>query len=337
MANKLLVKTMRILTITLILALAVSIVVMAVSYRIEPYNVVEHVVKYTDINGDALFTMGVKPSIIYDNASVISSSRVFLSLAQYSLYRLNAKVVIYNNTEHGEATSIECNISASGVLRSSLWSKSLEPQLTLFCSPGSVYVNGSVNIEEILELASRIDREISSASFKLDYGVDINASYTVKYSDGYIAVYQYNPIILFSIDKPNNILSASSSNTSSSETRTVKNIVEKNMPPPFNFISIYSARVLTLYSTPILAILTGALLYLNNQHERVKHGIQHRLPRVALDKSVFKTILVEKEETIYMLAKKGYGIPVASISGDEIYLLTGTDVLYVYNRKPRHL
>jgi len=328
--NQLSISFLKVVSILLVTVLAISIILIAAAYRVEPYRVLEKETRYIDIDGKGSFTIRVKPSIVYDNASAISSSKAFLSLTEGVQYFLLAKVYLYNDTEHGGVDGLECMVSNSSVLEASVWRKEIPSDTTVLCDPGNIVIDGFLNVTTIMYTASLIDRETLTTSFRLNYIINPGIIYKVRYSDGYIATYSYNPVISITMDKSSNTLEASASNTSFSKAYTSKILMENSMHPPLQYVKVNTVRVITLYVTPLTAVASAATLYVSIAPGRRRHKDVTGLPVAILDESMFKVVKVDDMSILGRLAKRGYGIIARDPHGSKVYLITDTGIVYVY-------
>jgi len=152
----------------------------------------------------------------------------------------------------------------------------------------------------------------------------------VRYFDGYVATYSYNPVISITMDKSSNILEASASNTSFSKAYTSKILVENSMPPPLQYVKVNTVRVITLYATPLTAVASAAALCVSIAPGRRRHKDVTGLPVAILDESMFKVVKVNDMSILSRLAKRGYGIIARDPHGSKVYLITDTGIIYVY-------
>ncbi|QOR94764.1 hypothetical protein IMZ38_02200 [Thermosphaera chiliense] len=323
------------LTVVSILVFATSAFYLAESYRLQPYITYKNSYKTADINSQPYYSVLVKPSLIYDYATVVTYSTVYLSLAEKVDYVFNLSWAVYNNTAKGPVSSITYSVEPALLITTSTWSKSFAITPEILETGEGVVVKGSFNISELEGLVDAIDKEVRVSSWRFDANTTLSLRIHAAYSTGVNASYELKPFIALSINKIYNLLEISTGGLTSSYGEEVKKTIENTMTLPLGF----SVRVSTVRSVATISTLTTGLLAAVMGYTSLRsYGVfktqggkkfKRRIVKARVDEYRFKTVIVESAEDFDALARR-VDAPVIYSEQDRKYYLVIGDIAYVY-------
>jgi len=330
--------TRRLLTAISILSVILfitSVVYFAESYMIKPYSVYKNSYKLADIHAQIYYNTSVKPSLLYDYATTVNYSIVYLSLAERIDYVFKISWLIYNSTSKGSVVNAKFTIEPRMTITTPTWSKNfpITPEVTE--GKGFIIIKGSLDISELKELVKIIDSEVKVSSWRFDLNVTVRFNINVSYSSGVNAFYELNPLITMSFNNLYNLLTFTSSGLTASYTEDIQKTVENTISLPLGFkTSVSSMRRITTISTLTLGVTSIGLIYLTLRAHRdllseSKRRFLKRVVRGRVDEHYFRTVIVEDPYDFENIARR-YDAPIIYSESEKKYYLIIGDIAYVY-------
>lgn len=305
------------------------------SYRRHPYSSHTETYKLAVLQAKTSYATSVKPSIIYDYATIIYNPTVYLSLANSVQYKFKLNWILYNNTKKGVVINTTHYLEPSITITTPAWSKKF-PLTPKISESNSLTINDSIVLKDIENLVKTIDLEVQSASRRYDVNISIKLVVASTYSNGEKKQYVLEPYILLSVNELNNILVITTGGLTNTYSENNERITENKLYLPFGFsVSVASARSITLYTTIILGVVMMNLVFLASRVygftiEKNTAGLKKRVINGVVDESRFKLVVVSDIHSFNAISRK-YDLPV--IYNPEIgkYYLVLNDTVYVYS------
>ncbi|ADG91177.1 hypothetical protein [Thermosphaera aggregans] len=324
------------LTIGSMLAFTVSAFYLAESYRLQPFSLYKNSYKVAEIRSQPYYSVFVKPSLIYDYATIVNYSTIYLSLAEKIDYVFNISWAVYNNTVKGSASSIEYSVEPALLITTSTWSKSFTINPEVLETSEGVVVKGSLNIDELEGLVDAIDREIRVSSWRFDANTTLTLRIHVTYSTGVRASYELTPFIALSLNRVYNLLAISTGGLTSSYSEEVKKTLENTITLPLGLSArVSTVRNITTISTLITGLSTIILAYTTLRSYgafkiQSRERFRRKIVKARVDEYRFKTVVLENAEDFDALARRIDAPIIYSEPGKKYYLIVG-DTAYVYS------
>ena len=312
-----------------------SVAYFAESYMIQPYSVYKNSYKLADIHAQIYYNTSVKPSLLYDYATTINYSTVYLSLAERVDYVFKISWLIYNSTNKGSVVNTKFTIEPRMTITTPTWSKNfaITPEVTE--KEGFIIVRGFFNMSELEELVKTIDSEVKVSSWRFDLNVTIRFNINVSYSSEVNTFYELNPLITMSFNNVYNLLTFTTSGLTASYAEDVQETVENTMILPLGFkTNVSNMRRITIISTLTLGVTSIGLIYLTMRAHRdllleSKRRFLKRVIRGRVDEHRFRTVVVEDPYDFENIARR-YDAPIIYSESEKKYYLIIGDIAYIY-------
>jgi len=323
------------LSILFITLFTISIVYFAESYMIQPYSIYKNSRKLADIYAQIYYNTSVKPSLLYDYATTVNYSTVYLSLAERVDYIFKISWLIYNNASRGSVVNTNFTLEPRMTINTPTWSKSFNITPEIIRSKDFIIVKGFFNISELEELIKTIDSEVKVNSWRFDLNMTIHFNIKVSYSSGATASYELNPLLTLSFNNIYNLLTFTTSGLVASYTEDIQKTIENTINLPLGFkINVSNMRRTTTITTLTLGAMSIGLIYLTLKTHLTplsesKRKFLRRIIRGKVDEHYFKIVIVENPYDFENIARK-YDAPIIYSESEKKYYLVIGDIAYVY-------
>lgn len=323
-------------TIIVIAFFSISSFYFAESYRIQPYNTYKETFKLVDFQAKTTYNISVKPSIIYDYATIIDAPMTYLSLANSVQYETRINWVLYNNTKKGIISNATYFLESDMTITTPAWSKKFPSTPRIVNGDGNLVVNDTIVLKDLLNLVKTIDSEVQSASRRYDVNISIRQVITALYSNGEKKQYVFDPYILLSVNELNNILIITTGESSNTYTENNEKILENKINlPTGTSVSVAEVRTLTLYTTILLGTTMIGLVFLTIKiygfsTKKTMIGFKKRVIAGRIDESKFKLVFIDDPSSFNAISRK-YDSPIIHNPEIKRYYLVINDTAYVYN------
>ena|GEM_PF-1668683 len=323
------------LTILSMALFSISCYYFAESFRVEPIAIYKNTYKLAQINTDILYNVSVKPSMIYDYATIVNYPMIYLSLVHRIQYLFDITWEVYNDTYSGVASNINYTVTPAMTISTPTWSKKFPLKADAVSGDKHVLIQGELNMSDLYNLVRAIDSEVLVSSRRYDVNITMNFEINVLYMNGERKRFDLNPSMLLSVNELNNILIITINESSETFTNNTQISVENTLNLPMGLkISIADSRRITLYSTLTLGAMSIALIFITINTYKPKNITGKTKPRRnvlkgLVDESNLKLIQISNYRDFESVSKR-FNIPIIYSENVGKYYIVLGDVAYVY-------
>jgi hypothetical protein len=320
---------------TLIILFIISSSLLIYSYRLQSFKTYTRNTRYAEIHASIDPVYRVKPTLLYNYEEEIHTSKTYYSLAKSLEIRLTYNYMIYNDTNHGEAREIKFYTKFYADISTDKWS--IEYLINETRTGCNKYVL-SIDFNTLNKLVERIDSEINTRSYIVNYIIRSNVLIAVTYDDGTSRIYELKPVLKITIDHEKNSVSISSSNTDSTYSKryTVKDLVYT----PVLGASVLGLRSTSFYLTIIVTTILALFLLTYTREYKVRDPIREVKTRAVKSRiiSYGDKPIVEIDLNALNRIIKQYKLPLFYDDEKDVLFTTYNGIfyiLYIMKNKPQ--
>ncbi len=276
-----------ILIIVLVISMTVFMVsasALSIAYRTPSY--IRRSVKTKLLESDAhiSFNYHIKPSILFDNKTEISSKSIYLSLARGVSYNITINTKYYADPLYGEPTNKTISIIKTIEISTVSWRK-IVTEKNIDVSNDTITDNGYVSFDKYNSFVKEINNQIGINPLGYTIKIRYKLVYTIYYGYAH-RVYDFSPAIVIDYDELNKIVKTRTTNTTLFIEKDSTAYIPGNTTILGTEINTVWLREKTFYSTLLSATIMlsalGAIAYYmisdsNNYLDRVLKKYKSRI------------------------------------------------------------
>ena len=243
-----------ILIIILVISMAVFVVsasALSIAYKTPSY--IRRSVKTKLLESDAhiSFNYHIKPSILFDNKTEISSKSIYLSLARGFSYNITINTKYYADPLYGEPTNKTISVIKIIEISTASWRKIITEE-NIDASNDTITDNGYVSFDKYTSFVKKINDQIGINPLGYTIKIRYKLVYTIYYGYAH-RVYDFSPAIVIDYDELNKIVKTRTDNTTLSIEKDSTIYIPGNTTILGMEINTVWLREKTFYSTLISA------------------------------------------------------------------------------------
>ncbi len=255
-----------ILIIILVISMAVFVVsasALSIAYKTPSY--IRRSVKTKLLESDAhiSFNYHIKPSILFDNKTEISSKSIYLSLARGISYNITINTKYYADPLYGELTNKTISITKIIEISTASWRKIITEE-NIDAANETITDSGYVSFDKYTSFVKKINNQIGLNPMGYIIIIRYKLVYTINY--GYVYhVFGFTPTLTIDYDELNKIIKTRTDNTTLSIEKDSTVYIPSNTTIFGTEINTVWLREKTFYSTLVSATIMlsalGAIAY----------------------------------------------------------------------------
>ncbi len=321
----------KIMVVTLSIILIISMILLSISYRVQPETVITTKKLLAEIRVDSGSVFKVKPVIIYDYREYVETSKTYYDLVK----GLNISLRFTPSITSGKVLRINETYSLKTYLSTSIYGREY-PLIDVIKSTNPLRLLLIVDFKGMDKLVKTIEDEIGVRVPRYEYTITIMYKAVVTYSNGVSRTYEVSPKITIYFDRDANTIRISWFNmdkkyTSEKTTRKINyfNIGLANIP-------IRTFRTYTFYTTITLSIIfaISILNYISSgRRMRILTPLE-KYSRLIINGEVIhesdKPVIIINDPDRLAIMSKNMGKPIIYDEKKKELVLITEDAIYKY-------
>ncbi len=255
-----------ILIIILVISMAIFVVsasALSLAYKTPSYIQKNIKTKLLESDAHISFNYHIKPSILFDNKTEISSKSIYMSLARGVSFYITINTKYYDDPLYGHPTNKTISIIKTIEITTTSWRKTITEE-NIGAANETITDSGYISFDKYTSFVKKINNQIGLNPVGYIITIRYKLVYTINYGYAY-RVYDFTPTLIIDYDELNKIIKARTDNTTLSIEKDSTVHIPSNTTIFGMEISTIWLREKTFYSTLVSATIMlstlGAIAY----------------------------------------------------------------------------
>ena len=219
----------KILLVVLVLSMAVFIIsasALSLAYKTPSYIRRNINTKILEARAEINYAYHIKPSILFDNKTVIKSSSIYMMLAEGLLYNITINYRYGEDPDYGSPTNVSINADKIVEIATSSWKKPIINE-NLLATNNTFMDSGYLSFDKYTKFVKDVNSQIGLHPIGYTITIKYKVLFTINYNYAY-QVYSFTPTITVHYNELNRVITTKIDNTTLSINRESATYIPTN-------------------------------------------------------------------------------------------------------------